>query len=359
VRPLLNPALRALWRDESTLQLGADTERATVLAGLDGPCTELLTLLDGTRTRDELVDAAPTLGVSSGEAGRLIELLDDSGLLLDAARPGPLAALAEPERRRLEPDAASWSLDPAGADRVLRARRAATVVVEGAGRVGAGLAGLLAAAAVGQLVVVDDRVAGPADAGPGGPAAADGGTGRADSAARAAERTAPCTRLEAGDRAQTWAPALVVLTPDGPAAPLGRAEQLLAADVPHLMATTFERVAVVGPLVLPGRSPCCTCLDLHRADRDRHWPTVAAQLPGRPAPVTGVRAAAACDVVLAAYATVLATAAVLGFLDDPDRQHELTGARLELRPPALLPRRRSWGVHPACGCCWPGSVPAG
>ena len=359
MRPLLNPALRALWRDETTLQLGADTDRATVLSGLDGPAAELLTLLDGTRTSEQLVDAAPALGVSPGDAGHLIELLDQGGLLLDAARPGPLATLAEPERRRLEPDAASWSLRPAGADRVLRARRAATIVVEGAGRVGAGVAGLLAAAAVGHLVVVDDRIAGPGDAGPGGHGTPDPGAARADSAARAAERAAPSTRLEAADRAPTRPPDLVVLSPDGPAAPAGRAEQLLAADVPHLLATTYEQVAVVGPLVLPGRSPCGTCLDLHRADRDRQWPTVAAQLPGPPAPVTGVRAPAACDVVLAGYATLLATAAVLAFLDDPDRQHELAGARLEVRPPSLLPRRRSWGVHPGCGCSWPGSATAG
>jgi len=34
--------------------------------------------------------------------------------------------------------------------------------------------------------------------------------------------------------------------------------------------------------------------------------------------------------------------------------HELAGARLELRPPDGRTRRRSWGVHPACGCDWDG-----
>jgi hypothetical protein len=37
MRPLLNPALRAVWRDETTLQLGVDAEHAIVLAGLAGP----------------------------------------------------------------------------------------------------------------------------------------------------------------------------------------------------------------------------------------------------------------------------------------------------------------------------------
>ena len=35
MRPQLNPALRQLWRDEHTLQLGVDPAHAAVLAGLD------------------------------------------------------------------------------------------------------------------------------------------------------------------------------------------------------------------------------------------------------------------------------------------------------------------------------------
>ena len=38
---------------------------------------------------------------------------------------------------------------------------------------------------------------------------------------------------------------------------------------------------VVGPLVLPGRTACLGCLDLHRGARAPGWPTVAAQLTGR------------------------------------------------------------------------------
>jgi hypothetical protein len=135
--------------------------------------------------------------------------------------------------------------------------------------------------------------------------------------------------------------------------PTDRAGQLLAAGIPHLVAATYERVAVVGPLVLPGRTPCLTCLDLHRVDRDPAWPVVSAQLDGPGRRVDGTLAAPACDVVLAATAAALAAGAALAYLDAPGHAHELAGARLEARPPGTVPRRRSWRRHPRCGCGWP------
>jgi bacteriocin biosynthesis cyclodehydratase domain-containing protein len=52
-------------------------------------------------------------------------------------------------------------------------------------------------------------------------------------------------------------------------------------DVPHLPVLVGDRHAVVGPLVEPGRTACCYCLDLHRRDADPAWPAIATQLLGR------------------------------------------------------------------------------
>jgi bacteriocin biosynthesis cyclodehydratase domain-containing protein len=52
-------------------------------------------------------------------------------------------------------------------------------------------------------------------------------------------------------------------------------------DVPHLPVVVGDRHAVVGPLVEPGRTACCYCLDLHRRDADPAWPAIATQLLGR------------------------------------------------------------------------------
>ena len=53
MRPMLNPALAAIWRDESTLQLGVDPVRAVVIAGVTPSRAAFLSRLDGTLTRPE------------------------------------------------------------------------------------------------------------------------------------------------------------------------------------------------------------------------------------------------------------------------------------------------------------------
>ena len=137
------------------------------------------------------------------------------------------------ERQRLAPDLASWSVGAGPAGRgLLGVRRRSRVVVEGAGRLGALLVTLLAAAAVGRLDVTDGEQVHESDLGPGGHERASVGAGRAASAARHASAVAPSARVGCARSPVTVGadpPDLVVLSPDGPAAPPGRCEQLLAA----------------------------------------------------------------------------------------------------------------------------------
>ena len=72
-------------------------------------------------------------------------------------------------------------------------------------------------------------------------------------------------------------PPLVLLVAHHALAP-GRAARWLAVDVPHLPVVFGERAAVLGPLVVPGETPCLRCADEHRVDADAAWPVVAAQL---------------------------------------------------------------------------------
>lgn len=81
-------------------------------------------------------------------------------------------------------------------------------------------------------------------------------------------------------------PALVVLAGHHVLAPW-LAARWLTVDVPHLPVVFGERAAVLGPLVVPGDSPCLRCAEEHRIDRDPAWPVVAAQLlASGPAPAT-------------------------------------------------------------------------
>jgi hypothetical protein len=141
---------------------------------------------------------------------------------------------------------------------------------------------------------------------------------------------------------------LVVLTDFLVADPHLRRE-LHDARVPHLQVRVRDGVGLIGPLVLPGLTSCLDCADLHRSDRDAHWPAVAAQLR---------------DTVGAAdRATVLATAALaLSQVDTVLSAIRDQPGAARLRPPATLSTTlefdaatstiatRHWPRHPLCGC---------
>ena len=88
VRPLLLPALRRLWRDRSTLQLGVDPARAVVLNDVGPATSTVLALLDGRHTLDDVVS----------RLRRELRLLKREVTMLSRLRavPVPLAELRVP-----------------------------------------------------------------------------------------------------------------------------------------------------------------------------------------------------------------------------------------------------------------------
>lgn len=63
-----------------------------------------------------------------------------------------------------------------------------------------------------------------------------------------------------------------------------RAAGLVRDDVTHVPLVLDPGGAVVGPVVVPGRTACLACLDADRRRDDPYWPTLAAQLLGRAKP---------------------------------------------------------------------------
>jgi len=396
---LLPAALRPVWRSDQALQLGLDPDRAVVVDGIDEPIAKTLLGLDGTRTEAEVLAGAAETGLDPDLVGDLLTDLRTAGILAEVtprppsapaadspagsapARPallgaeptrhapadpapagpdpagdgppgeGPLVMASWPRMSpygavgaagRLGPDLASLSLVPTTRTpfEVVRARRAASVVVHGAGRVGASLATLLAAAGVGQVHVADRGPVRPGDVAPAGVAAADVDRSRTAAAAEALRRAAP--EIRSTPPAPGRRPDLVVLASTEPVDTTLRTA-LAGGRVAHLVAGVRETTAVVGPLVLPGRTGCLRCGDLHRADRDPAWPVVAAQLVG-----IRRRREEPCDVVLATVAASLAALHCLAHLDG--RPSAATGASLELSLTDWRLRRRSWPAHPRCDC---------
>ncbi|MFE5330623.1 ThiF family adenylyltransferase [Embleya sp. NPDC056575] len=343
MRPLLKPALRRLWRDRQTLQLGLDPARAVLLGGLDPVTTRFAEHLDGTRDLARTYELADRVGLPRARAAAVLDLLAREDVLEDASgRPTPVPALPH-ERARLGPDLTSLALvhGSGGAGLAALDRRSrAVVAVHGAGRVGAAVAGLLAAAGVGHVVPADRR---PVRAGDAGPVAYgwDAERPRRETTVRAAlRRLAPGVRcaLPAG----RGTPDVAVLVPEGRPDP-APGTRLVRQRVPHLYADIRETTGVIGPFVLVGRSACGRCLDLARSDRDPGWPRLLAQLAAAPGP-----GEPPCDVVLATEVAARAALQVLTFLDGG--LPTTVDGTVEIELPDGLTRRRSWAPHARCDC---------
>jgi hypothetical protein len=114
----------------------------------------------------------------------------------------------------------------------------------------------------------------------------------------------------------------------------------LAADVPHIAVVFGDQAAVVGPFVVPGRTPCLRCAEEHRLD-EPSWRAVAAQLlrrgPARTS--TSIR-------------TKLTACGALGDALDALREAGRTGLEgtaLRIAPDGSISRvPRPW--HDRCSC---------
>ncbi|RVX44510.1 ThiF family protein [Nonomuraea polychroma] len=195
----MKPALRRIIRDEHTLQYGVHPLRAIKLSGLARSVQQWIAGLDGTRDLARVLAAASAAGLDECHARSLLDQLTAQGALHDAATsPAPLRDLTLAERDRLRPDLEALDLSstaPDGGIGLLARRRAARVRVYGAGRVGAQIVVLLAAAGVGHIRVIDSGRVRASDITPGGLTWAELGLTREEGAVAAA------LRLTSGGRA--------------------------------------------------------------------------------------------------------------------------------------------------------------
>jgi bacteriocin biosynthesis cyclodehydratase domain-containing protein len=348
MRPAIKAGLLMVWRDPDTLQIGIDPRRAVALRGMRG-AGPLINLLDGSRDLGQVLAAAQDQGIGRQAAERVIGLLAAAGALHDFPA-ATLRALPDGPRDRLARELASACLAHGYSDggaHVLACRQAACVRVHGTGPVASGLASLLAASGVGQ-VSCTGTTGGTADGTAAGTAADHAGPGPQLPSWPPAGRVRlghpgadPPSRARRGGPRDRRRPDLVVLS-DGyrPELP----GTLVAGNVAHLSVAASEAIGVVGPLVIPGRTSCLSCVDMARSDRDPAWPLILAQACGRaPHP-------AACAAVLAAAVAAQATAQALAFLDRAAPGAAVINGTLELVLPDWQWRRHSWIPHPQCRC---------
>ncbi|MBM9467304.1 hypothetical protein [Nakamurella leprariae] len=312
-------------RGDGSLQIGTEPPRCLVLHHPPRDAPAVFARLAG-RDTDRPASVAPSGFATAIDLGPWWPVLDDlldAGLLVATDEPVP-APPADGPWVPAERTALAHHHGTGDADRALQARADAVVAIHGTGSLAGGIAALLAAAGIGRV----HRGA----AGVGDPVVPELSVDRPETTrgAEALRSHAPAARLAAS---------ITVLAAHPPVDPAETAVLTWRA-LPHLVVQVSPTSAVVGPLVLPGRTSCLACTHRHRSDRDPAWPALwqAARRAARPAPALVVQAAA-----------TLAAREVLVLVDNLDRPVTLDGT-LEWTLRDLAPRRRSWTPHPECGC---------
>jgi hypothetical protein len=337
----LNEATEVLWRSADTVQLELGDRRVVVHNVRSDQLSELLNRTPATPSRHRkrrspsAPDTADLLRPADDEPG-LRDLLAPTGLLAGEAATGSrdvLAAYLSPEFGSLS---GQYGDD---ATTILTARRRSSVSVHGTSRIAATVASTLAAAGVGQVYLVDRGDVTAADSCPGGLSPSDEGRRFGVAGPDAIRRAAP--DAQSGPPTGRRPADLVILTDPSPNEPSIRSG-LHLDGITHLAVSVNGSHAVVGPLVVPGRSSCLRCADLTRTDRDPAWPALAMQLGRRANPG---RASAAALCLAAAGVAVMHG---LAYLDG--EPSAVSGGTLEWRLPDWRLRRRSWPPHASCDC---------
>jgi len=294
-RPRLRDDVPILWRGSDSIQVGDDV----ILDRITRSHVAWLTSLDGLASPEDIEES---LTIPEHDARRIVRALLVAGAIDDAARI-PTAVRWAAQRDR---DAVAGRFG--AALRTYRDLEATYDAVEARGR--------CAVAVVGDGPLAD-----------------------------AVERAMAAAGLE---RADAGGATLTVLAdaphPDVPAH--------LGHDLParpHLHVGALGDRAVIGPLVVPGRTPCLRCTHLHRRDADPAWPLLAVQWS------QAVRAMACPpqDPILMQVAAAHAALLVRRWTDTPDDPDSWSGHALELHLPDGLPVRVARPAHPLCGCAWP------
>lgn len=303
--------LSVFERDHETVQVGTVPPRRMLI--IDAPPRTALVLreIDGSRRMGDVIashDGDPLVWRYLTE-----ELIAHDLLMVDDSSP-------EPAPGPYPPLAQQHGLS--AARRIATARADAIVSVEGDGDLAETIADLLAGSGLGAVHHSSPRGRSGAPLrdvtvipGFGGPVRV--------------RRSSPIAH-----------PTLVVLVSPGRPDP-GRAAELMLDMTPHLAVSTASAQVVVGPLVLPGWTPCLGCLDHHRRAADPAWPMEAewSTRSGQP---------------FLAATTLLAAAAgtadqVLTLIDGQQRPTAVS-TTMEYAACEVIPRYRHWTVHEECRC---------
>ena len=121
-------------------------------------------------------------------------------------------------------------------------------------------------------------------------------------------------------------------------------QKWMSQGIPHLIIGVPECESIeIGPIVIPGQSPCARCIAMTREDQNPTWREIALQKALIPRPEV--------PVAVAHHVAGIAALELLHFFDEG--QSPLVGAssRINFHGP-LASVMQTFARHPACGCNW-------
>ena len=331
---------RVVPRPDDELQIGTEPPQCVILHDAPPEAASVLRRLDG---RASIASVLAEFSCDQLIWRGLLTELQTAGLLVPV---GEWAFAIDSGGAGLENErsALAHRHGPAAARRRWQSRQDAVVVIDGRGRLAGTLASVLTASGVGRVYRQFGDEGRPDRARPAAlaaPPARDPAPAwlPAQRRGRPPEPVRLDQRPEPGPPPRGTIPTVVVFADTAPPAPWA-ASRLLDQRVPHLSVLARLTSAVLGPLVLPGRSTCLLCVLRHRNEIDLGWTVVEAGLRVEPEYSTA-----------ALSSTVAAAAAVetLTLVDGEEEPGSVDGT-IEWSTGELVPRRRSWQRHPECQC---------
>lgn len=126
--------------------------------------------------------------------------------------------------------------------------------------------------------------------------------------------------------------------------PADHVQEWMSQGIPHLFIDTPDCASIsIGPIVIPGRTPCSRCISLSLDDRNPTWREISLQRRISPAQEVPVSVAHCVAGVVALE--------LLRFVDEGNSLLIGGSARMDYRQPTVV-EPQTFPRHPACGCNW-------
>ncbi|MFA5919359.1 MAG: hypothetical protein WC800_07470 [Candidatus Nanopelagicaceae bacterium] len=132
---------------------------------------------------------------------------------------------------------------------------------------------------------------------------------------------------------------IVVGTP-----PSDELQTWMSEGVAHLLVDNPDGASVtIGPLVIPGKTPCTRCVAIANEDLNDLWRDISWKKQNSPA--------VEVPVAVAHHVAGFLALELLAFLDGGKSKLIGASARINFHAPMLI-QERLYARHPACGCTW-------